>query len=120
MYNLYSALAAQPCTCVRHIHYEVDEKGATDDTRIYLFENHQYLLYKVVNTGRNSVSASRIRTRPWEPLLRVPDFGTVGIFETVGISDEVERFPKAQIKGKVIMVGTLAVTIPLIILQEAC
>ena len=120
MYNLYSAMVSQPCNCVRHIHYEVEEKGATDDTRMYLFENNEYLLYKLVSIGRNTVSASRIQTRPWEPLLRVPDFGAVGIFETIGTADEVECFPKSQIKGKVIMVGTLAVTVPHVILQEAC
>ena len=120
MYNLYSAMAVQPCTCQRHIHYEEVEKGATDDSRFYLFEANEYMLYKIVSTGRKTVSASRILTQPWEPLLRVPDFGNVGIFQTVGISEEVVRFPKAQIKGKVIMVGTLAVTIPLLILQEAC
>ena len=25
MYNLYSALVGQPCTCVRHIHFEEEE-----------------------------------------------------------------------------------------------
>ena len=113
-------MLAQPCTCKRHIHYEAQEKGATDDTKIYVFENLEYKLYQVVATGRNTISASRVLTRPWEPLLRVPDFGTVGIFQTVGTSDEVDRIFKTQIKGKFIMVGQIAVTIPSEILQEAC
>ena len=120
MYNLYSAIVGQPCTCARYIRYETEERGATDDTRIYIFENGEYTLYKLVRIGRNSVSALRIKTRPWEPLLRVPDFRAVGIFETVGTTGEVKRLAKTQIKGKVIMVGNLAVTIPLIILEETC
>ena len=120
MYNLYSSMISQPCTCVKNIHYEVEERGATDDTRIYTYENGQYSLYKLVGKGRNSVSALQVRTRPWEPLLRVPDFGAVGIFETVGTTDEVQTIAKMQIKGKFIMVGTLAVTVPNIILRETC
>ena len=120
LYNLYSALLGQPCSCVRHIRYQAEEKGTIDDTRIYMFENEQYLLYQVVKAGQNSVSALRIKARPWEPLLRMPDFGKVGIFETDGTMGEVKQLEKSQIKGKLIIVGKYAVTVPKIILEEAC
>ena len=119
LYNLYSALLGHKCTCVRHIRYQIVETAAIDDTRVYTFENGEYQLYKLVQVDRNSVSALRIKTRPWEPLLRVPDFGAVGVFETDGTTSERLHFEKSQIKGKVIMVGQIAVTIPRIILDEA-
>ena len=120
MYNLYSSMISQPCACAKKIHFEVEERGATDDTRIYLYENGQYMLYQLVGKGRNSVSALQIRTRPWEPLLRVSDFGMVGIFETMGTTGEVQTIAKTRIKGKFVRVGTLAVTVPNIILRETC
>ena len=112
----------QRCSCARHIRYEIEEKGTSDDTRVYTYENGEYLLFKVIRVGRNSnwVSAKRIRSRPWEPLLRVPDFGKIGIFETLGTMGEAVRLENVQIKGKLIMVGTLAVTVPKLILEEAC
>ena len=97
----------------------MEEKGKTDDTRVYLFDNG-YRLYKLVKIGRNSVSALRMRTRPYEPLMRMPDFATIGIFETEGTFGEVERILKTQIKGKIIMIENVAITIPFLILEEAC
>ena len=119
MYNLYSALLGRRCACNKYIRYQILETGAIDDTMIYIFENEEYQLYKLVGVEKNSVSALRMRTRPWEPLLRVPDFGAVGVFETDGTTGGAEHFEKSQIKGKVIMVGKIAVTIPLILLEEA-
>ena len=120
LYNLYSALLGQRCSCVRHIRYQVEEKGTIDDTRVYTFEDEDYSLYQLVRVDQNSVSALRIRTRPWEPLLRLPDFGKVGIFETDGTMGQVIELEKSHIKGKLIMVGKYAVTVPKTILEEAC
>ena len=119
MYNIYTALLSKKCDCKRYIKYSGSEREATDDTRIYLFSEGIYHLFKLVEVGENTVSGVQINTLPWEPLLRVPDFRAVGVFETDGLKDEVKQIEKSQIAGKVMMVGTIAVTIPLIVLEEA-
>ena len=119
MYNLYSAMLNKKCECKRYIKYSSKEREATDDTRIYLFDQGVYRLFKVVEVSEDMVSAVQINTLPWEPLLRVPDFQAVGVFETDGLKDEVQQFCKSQIAGKVVMVGNIACTIPLIVLEEA-
>ena len=119
MYNIYSALLNQKCECKRYIKYSSKERNATDDTRVYLFNQGVYRLFKLVEVDDNTVSGVQINTLPWEPLLRVPDFQMVGVFETNGLQDEVHQFSKSQIAGKVMMVGNIACTIPLIVLEEA-
>ena len=119
MYNIYTALLSKKCDCKRYIKYSGSEREATDDTRIYLFSEGIYHLFKLVEVEEDTVSGVQINTLPWEPLLRVPDFRAVGVFETDGLKDEVKQIEKSQIAGKVMMVGTIAVTIPLIVLEEA-
>ena len=119
MYNVYSAMLSKKCQCRRYIKYSSKERDATDDTRVYLFNEGCYRLFKLVEVEEDRVSARQINTLPWDPLLRVPDFQTVGVFETDGLQDEVQQFPKSHIAGKVIMIGTLACTIPMIVLEEA-
>ena len=66
------------------------------------------------------VRARQILTGPWLPLYTLPDFNRVGIFTVHGYEDDLDDLDVAELKGKVVMVGSkIAVCIPKIILDEA-
>ena len=95
-------------------------RPATDDTRVYTFENDEYKLFRITKVDRNIVSVRAIQTEIWEPLYQVPSFGNVGIFKIKGEDQEVEEIAISDIKGKVIIVDShYAITIPKIVLDEA-
>ena len=56
-------------------------RPATDDTRVYTFEDNEYKLFRITKVDRNIVSVRAIQTENWEPLYRVPSFRNVGIFK---------------------------------------
>ena len=119
LYNLFASMfAKEPCICRRPLHLETEAKNKTDDSHIYCFDG-EYKLYKIDGIGRNSVSASRMETGEWVPLYRMPSFSIVGIFKVKGYSTEVEDIPRATIKGKVVIVGEYACTVPKIVLDES-
>ena len=121
LYNFYASLFAKPpCLCDRPIRLESEMRPATDDTRVYTFENDEYKLFRITKVDRNIVSVRAIQTEIWEPLYQVPSFGNVGIFKIKGEDQEVEEIAISDIKGKVIIVENhYAITIPKIILDEA-
>ena len=119
LYNLFASMfAKEPCICKRPMHLETEPKNKTDDTHIYCFDG-EYKLYKVEDIGRNSVSASRMKISQWEPLYRIPSFSLVGIWKINGYNTELEEIPKSTIKGKVVIVGEYACSVPKIVLDEA-
>ena len=81
-------------------------------------------MYKLTDISqrktRGVVSARQIRTGPWMPLYTLPDFNKVGIFTVHGYADELEDLDVAELKGKVVLVGSkIAVCIPKLVLDEA-
>ena len=122
LYNIFASMfGKEPCICRRPLHLETEHKNKTDDTHIYIFDG-EYKLYKIVdrNRGRNSVSAMQMEINQWEPLYRMPSFSIVGIWKVKGYGTELQDIPKATIKGKVILVGEYACSVPKILLDEAC
>ena len=122
---MYAALMGNSCECKRPLRLLTNVKGKTDDTRVYTFDERSgtYSLYKISDTDEDDgVWGWRIMTQSWKPVYNMPDFNAVGIFRTRG-QDRNQRhptyLPMSEIKGKVIMIGDLAVTIPHIILEEA-
>ena len=125
MYNLYAGLVGRKCECVRPSAFETEEKGVTDDTRIYTYESaaSTYKLFKLMDLSEfedGFVTGQEIKTQKWQPLHGCPDFGKVGIFRVRGYKDQPSvRLPLEAIKGKVCIVENFAVTLPNIILNEA-
>ena len=83
-----------------------------------------FRLYKLTDISLRKtngvVRARQILTGPWLPLYTLPDFNRVGIFTVHGYEDDLEDLDVAELKGKVVMVGSkIAVCIPKIILDEA-
>ena len=111
--------ARKPCICKRPLHLETEQKHKTDDTHIYTYDG-EHKVYKIERIGRNSVSALQMEIEEFQPLYRMPSFSMVGIWKRNGYGTQLEEIPKANIKGKVIMVDTYACSIPKIILDEAC
>ena len=62
---MYSAMLNKKCECKRYIKYSSKKREATDDTRVYLFEDGTYKLFKVVEVGDDDIiSALQIKTLP--------------------------------------------------------
>ena len=85
---------------------------------------YDFRLYKLTDVSlrktRGVVRARQILTGPWLPLYALPDFNRVGIFTVHEYEDELVDLRVADLKGKVVMVGTkIAVCVPKIILDEA-
>ena len=118
--------ARKPCICQRPLHLETDTKHKTDDTHIYTYSGGEYKLYQIETIGRNSVgsiisvSALPMKIEEFQPLYRMPSFSVIGIWKVNGYSTEPEEISKANIKGKVVIVGEYACSIPKIVLDEAC
>ena len=113
------------CECVRPPAFQTEEKGVTDDTRVYQYDSTSgtYKLFKLVDLSEfenGFVTGQEIKTQKWLPLSGCPDFGKVGIFRVRGYKDQPSvRFPLEEIKGKVCLVENFAVTVPNIVLNEA-
>ena len=123
---MYASLMGNTCTCKRPIRLLTSVKGKTDDTKVYTF--HQgtgtYSLYKLSDTtsSEDGVWGWRIKTQSWKPVYGMPDFNAVGVFRTRGHDRDQQQptyISMSDIKGKVLIVGDLAITIPHIILEEA-
>lgn len=118
-------MVGRKCVCVRPPAFQTEEKGVTDDTRIYTFEasTSSYKLFKLIDLSGfedGFVKGREIKTQKWQPLHDCPDFGKVGVFRTRGYKDQpAVRISLDTIKGKVCIVGNFAVTVPNIILNEA-
>ena len=119
-------MVGRKCECVRPPAFETEEKGVTDDTRIYTYDptTGTYKLFKLTDLSEleedGFVSGREIKTRKWQPLHGCPDFGKVGVFRVRGYSDEPSvRIPLDAIKGKVCICENFAITLPNIILNEA-
>ena len=116
-------MVGKKCECVRPPAYATEEKGVTDDTRVYTFDaaTGSYRLFKLRDLGGDGfVKGWEIKTQKWQPLHGCPDFGKVGIFRTRGYKDQPSvRIDLQAIKGKVCLVENYAVTVPNIILNEA-
>ena len=122
MYNFYASLLARPpCICDRPMRLENAMRQTTDDTHIYTFDvdNGKYRIFRITKVDRNLVSVIEIKIEDWEPLYMFPSFGYIGIFKIKGEQTEVELLARSDIKGKVVVVGNFAVTIPKIVLDEA-
>ena len=125
MYNLYTGLVGRKCDCVRPRAFETEEKGVTDDSRIYTYSaaTGTYRLFKLRDLSEfddGFVRGREIKTQRWQPLHGCPDFGKVGVFRIRGYKDQPSvRIALDDIKGKVCIVENFAVTLPNIILNEA-
>ena len=125
MYNYYTGLVGRDCPCHWKLAFNTAEKGVTDDTRVYTFDaaTDKYHLYKLTDVSKREdgyISGLEIATRTWQPLHGCAEFGTVGVFRMMrGYQGEPVRIPVKDVRGKICVVGDLAVTLPLIILFEA-
>ena len=96
--------------------------GATPKTRddlVYTYVNSQYHLFKVTEIDDEcyickefNVTAKNFRRHP------NLDFGKVGIFRNFGFKTTVHRLKWSEIRGKVICIGSLLMSVPKNVLVE--
>ena len=96
--------------------------GKTNKSRddlVYTFTDGQYSLFKVEEVNGNILTCSEINFVP-KIFQRHPDlmFHLVGVFQDLGKKNVMRKLNRKQIKGKLVRVRGLIITVPCSVLLE--